>query len=182
LIAVSTLWRRVPRWRLLGIFVGIAFVVGWWVPPITSYAPEDNLTYGAFVRLHQKAVTELERRYPKATVLTAWPGSDEISHPYLGYSTTAHKVVRIENFSFEQLMLAQQSGEYDVALLFSTKTASSRLRWNWWQSVNKRFFDLHDDVSATAAAQVLGGRVVYQEIENGQWVAIVEIDRARNAD
>jgi hypothetical protein len=31
------------------------------------------------------------------------------------------------------------------------------------------------------AAQILGGRVIFHESRNGQWVALVAIERAENA-
>lgn len=182
LIAVSTLWRRVPRWRLLAGFVAVTFVAGWFVPPLTSFAPEDNLNYASYVRLHQRAAGYLSERYSRSTVLTAWPASDEIAHPYLGYVPAPLKVVRVEHFSFDQVMLARQNADYDVAFVFSTRTPRSRLRWDWWNRTNKRFFDLHEDVNPTLAAELLGGRIVMQASENDQWVAVVEINRARNAD
>jgi len=182
LIAVSTLWRRVPRWRLLAGFVAVTFVAGLFVPPLTSFAPEDNLNYASYVRLHQRAAGYLQERYPRATVLTAWPASDEVAHPYLGYVQTPMKVVRVEHFSFDQVMLARQNADYDVAFVFSTKTPRRRLRWEWWNRANEKFFDLHQDLSPALAAELLGGRVVMQENENAQWVAVVEINRSRNAD
>jgi hypothetical protein len=181
IISVSTLWRRVQQWRWVTAFAALAFVVGWFVPPLTSFAPEDNLNYASYVRVHQKAADFLESRYPRTRVLTAWPASDEVAHPYLGYVDRPIRVVRIENFSFEQLMLARQTGDYDVALLFSTKTPR-KFRWNPWEKANARFFDLHEDMSPTAAATLLRGRIVMEASENGQWVAVLEFDRIRNGD
>ncbi|MEO5936488.1 MAG: glycosyltransferase family 39 protein [Terriglobales bacterium] len=182
LISVSTLWRRVPQWKWVVGFVCATLVIGWFVPPLTSYAPEDNLNYASYVRLHQKAAKFVERKYPRARVLTAWPASDEIAHPYLGYVERPLRTVRIENFSFDQLMLARQSGDYDVAFLFSTKTPRSRFRWQFWEGANARYFDLHEDVSPGVAATLLGGRGVMHEADNGQWVAVVEFDRIRYGD
>ncbi len=182
LISVSTLWRRVRQWRWVVGFVCATFVIGWFVPPLTSYAPEDNLNYASYVRLHQKATKYLEAKYPRGKVLTAWPASDEVAHPYLGYAGSPLQVVRIEDFSFDQLMLARQSGDFDVAYLFSTKTPRSRFRWASWEKANARFFDLHEDVSPVAAATLLGGRLVMHEAENGQWVALVEMDKIRYGD
>lgn len=182
LISVSTLWRRVQQGRWVVGFACATFVIGWYVPPLTSYAPEDNLNYAAYVRLHQKAAKFLEAKYPRGKVLTAWPASDEIAHPYLGYVERPLRSVRLEDFSFDQLMLARQSGDFDVAYLFSTKTPRSRFRWAFWDKANARFFDLHEDVSPGVAATLLGGKLVMHETENGQWVALVEFERIRYGD
>jgi hypothetical protein len=182
MIAVSTLWRRVRYWKPLGAFVAATFVIGWFVPPLGDQAPEDNLNYASYVRLHQQAAKLIESRYPRAIVLTAWPASDELTHSYLGYVQKPIQVVRIENFSVEQLKLAQQSGDYDVALIFTTKLPRFRwLGWRSWEAANSRYFDLHEDVSPGLAAFLLQGRIVMQESQNGQRVAVLEFDRARLA-
>ena len=62
-----------------------------------------------------------------ARVLTAWPASDELTRPYLGYVTRPMRVVRIEHFALEQLMSAADArsndarSDFEVALVFSTK-------------------------------------------------------------
>ena len=61
-----------------------------------------------------------------ARVLTAWPASDEITRPWLGYITRPMRVVRIENFSLDEMLSAADfranvSSNYEVALIFSTK-------------------------------------------------------------
>ena len=68
--------------------------------------PKIISAYRDYIRLHQHAEEFLEARYPMARVLTAWPASDELTRPYLGYVTRPMRVVRIENFSVEQLMSA----------------------------------------------------------------------------
>jgi hypothetical protein len=80
-------------------------------------------------------------------------------------------------------MLAKQNSEYDVALLFSTKYEPQRrfIHWNFWEEANKKFFDYHADVAPEVAAEMLGGTIVMQEKRNGQWIAIVEFPRIRNA-
>ena len=106
LVGVSTLWRRVRLWRGVVAMVGLMFVSGWFINPPYGFAPEDNLAYRDYVRLHQRAEEFLEARYPMARVLTAWPASDELTRPYLGYVTRPMRVVRIENFAAGQLMSA----------------------------------------------------------------------------
>ncbi len=57
-----------------------------------------------------------------ARVLTAWPASDEITRPWLGYITRPMRVVRIENFSLDEVLSAADfRSNYEVALIFSTK-------------------------------------------------------------
>ncbi len=114
-------------------------------------------------------------------MLTAWPASDEISRPYLGYVTHPLRVVRIEDFSAEEVIgAAQERGRFDVALVFSTKYEPSRPllgHWRTWEKLKTRFFGFHRDVPPGIAAQLLGGRVVFSEASPGQWVAVIELER-----
>ena len=190
LVCVSTLWRRVRLWFGVAAIVAVTFVAGWFTNPPYGFAPEDNLAYVDYIRLHQRAEQFLEARYPMARVLTAWPASDELTRPYLGYVTRPMRVVRIEHFALEQLMSAADAGAndarsgFEVALVFSTKDEPARAlleHWQLWQEWKRRFFDDHHDVAPASAAQVLGGNVVYTETRNRQWVAVIELERIFDA-
>jgi hypothetical protein len=185
LIAVSTLWRRVRWWRGVIAIVALMFVAGWFVNPPYEFAPEDNLAYRDYIRLHQHAEDFLEARYPMARVLTAWPASDELTRPYLGYVTRPMRVVRIEHFAAEQLMAAADvRSDFEVALVFSTKYEPAHPlleTWLLWQAWKARFFGYHRDVPPAAAAQILGGTLVYTEARNGQWIGVIEMEQIINA-
>jgi hypothetical protein len=189
LIGVSTLRRRVRWWRGVVAIIALMFVAGWFVNPPYGFAPEDNLAYRDYIRLHQHAEEFLEARYPMSRVLTAWPASDELTRPYLGYTTRPMQVVRIEHFAFEELLAAAElrsnfSSNFDLALVFSTKYEPIHPlleRWQLWQVWKTRFFGYHRDASPAAAAQILGGTIVYAETRNGQWIGIIEMDQIVNA-
>jgi hypothetical protein len=185
IVAASTLWRRVRVWPLLVGLVAAAFVAGWFMNPPYGFAPEDNLAYRDYIVLHQQAAQYLEEHATKGPVLTAWPGSDELSQPYLGYVERALPVVRIENFSADEVMAAaEERSRYQTAFLFSTKYEPRHPfleRWPWWQSVKQRFFGFHRDLPPAAAAQFLGGRVVFEDRREGQWVAVVELEHVYDA-
>ena len=185
LIGVSTLWRRVRWWRGVVAIVALMFVAGWFVNPPYGFAPEDNLAYRDYIRLHQHAEDFLEARYPMARVLTAWPASDELTRPYLGYVTRPMRVVRIEHFAAEQLVAAADfRSNFEVALVFSTKYEPAHPlleSWPLWQEWKTRFFGFHRDVPPAAAAHILGGTLVYTETRHGQWIGVVEMDQIRDA-
>jgi hypothetical protein len=185
IICVSTLRRRVRLWRGVIAIVALAFVAALFVNPPYGFSIEDNLAYRDYIRLHQDAETFLEARYPMARVLTAWPANDELTRPYLGYVTRPMRVLRMENFTVETLMSAADlhSG-FDVALVFSTKYEPAHPlleRWERWQTWKMRFFGYHRDVPPEAAAPILGGRLVYSERRNGQWVGVIGIEQVMEA-
>ena len=87
LLCVNTFRRRLREWTALVALSAAAFVVGLFVNPPYRFAPEDNLEYATVIRLHQAAIGQIVGQMPGATVLTAWPATDELSKPELGYVT-----------------------------------------------------------------------------------------------
>lgn len=185
ILAVSTLWRRIRAWRWLVAAVCAAFVAGLFLNPPYGFSPEDNLAYADFVRMHVDAERFLEQRYPSARVLTAWPASDEITQPYLGYVRRPMRVVRIEDFTVEEVMSAAElRSQFDVALVFSTKYEPPHPLlelWPAWERLKTRLFGYHRDVPPAAAAQLLDGRIVFTESRHGLWIAVIEIERIEEA-
>ncbi len=181
ILCVSTLWRRLSYWPAAVAFVALAFVAGWFWNPHYGFSPEDNLAYRDYIVLHQDGERFLEARYPMARVLTAWPASDEITRPWLGYITRPMRVVRIENFTLDEMLSAADFREnYEVALIFSTKYEPGPAPWDRWQKwteLKSRYFGFHRDLPPAAAAKILGGHVVFSEQRQGQWVAVIEMEK-----
>jgi 4-amino-4-deoxy-L-arabinose transferase-like glycosyltransferase len=186
ILAVSTLRRRIRSWPALIALTCAAFVAALFLNPPYGFSPEDNLAYRDYVVIHQHAEAFLEAHYPGRRVLTAWPASDEISRPYLGYVSHGFQVVRIEDFTVEEVMGAAQERErFEVALVFSTKYEPARSllgHWRAWETLKARYFGFHRDLPPAIAAQLLGGRLVFTETSTGQWVAVIEVERALDAD
>jgi hypothetical protein len=182
---VSTLWRRVAYWRLVIAIVCFAFISSWFVNPPYAFPFEDNLAYRDYILLHQGAENFIVQHRGDARVLTAWPASDELTRLYLGYVSTPIHVVRIEDFSLEQVLSAADArGSFDLALVFSTKYEPAHpllQRWRVWDSIKTKFFGFHRDLPPQAAAQILVGDVIYSASRNGQWIAVIEIRRAVEA-
>ncbi len=180
IVGVSTFHRRLRYWPAAVAVVAISFIVAWFWNPPYGFSPEDNLAYRDYVVLHQDAERFLEARYPMAHVLTAWPASDELARPWLGYTTRPMPVVQIEDFSLEQVLSAAEfRSHFKVALVFSTKYEPPHPlleRWKSWEGLKRKFFGFHRDLPPAAAAQILGGRVVYSQERKRQWVAVIEME------
>ena len=185
LLCVATLRRRLRHWEWCVVAVCAAFVFALVTPPPYRVAPEDMLLYRDYILLHKQAETELVRRYPQARVLTAWPASDELTRPFLGYVDKPMQVVRLENFSAAEIeRAALNAGQFDVVFLFSTKWQPPRPLWTqmpFGEALQKRFFDYHEDMTPERAAALLGGRVVSYHNHNNEWVAIIVMDRVEDA-
>jgi hypothetical protein len=131
--------------------------------------------------LHEDGERFLEARYPMARVLTAWPASDEITRPWLGYTTRPMQVVRIENFSLDEVVSAAEfRSNYEAVLIFSTKYEPGPAPWDRWQAwtaLKSRFFGFHHDLPPGPVAKILGGHVVFSEQRQGQWIAVIEMEK-----
>ena len=181
--AVTTFYRRVPFWQGMAVLSAAAFVAGLFVNPPYGFAPEDNLAYAHVVRLHLAGIAQLKKQFPGSTVMTAWPMSDELTRPELGYLKEPFAVYRLEDFSEAQIeRAAQEPEEYSTALVFSTKAEPKRplpgFASGWME---ERFFGLHHDLEPEAIARQLGGTLVWKKEDQGEWVGLIRFNRAIDA-
>lgn len=184
LLFVSTLRRRIREWAYLAVLIAGLFVATWFWRPPYHYSPEDNLAYADFVRLHQDATRFLKLKYPHATVLTAWPASDELTRSWLGYLAQPLRVVRIENFTLDNVAAAQHStAPFDVIFAFSTKYEPARplVFGRFWRGAQEKYFGYHRDLPPEAIAQMFGGTVVWTEHRAGLWAAVIDVPQSHYA-
>jgi len=185
LLCVAMWQRRVRNWWPLVVFSAAAFIAGLFINPPYHFAPEDNLAYRDMIVLQQHATNFIVQRWPQATVLTAFPMCDDLRKPDLGYVPAAMKVVQIDNFSLPQLQLAAgEEDSFDTALVFSTKYDPPSLRGRRIsdQSADVRYFDFHSDLFPEQAAEILHGSIVWKEQRNGQWAAVIRLNKGSYAD
>jgi len=185
LICISTLRRRVRRWTWWVTAACLLFLFNLYIPPPYRISPEDTLLYRDYVLLHKAAASELSLRFPHARVLTAWPASDELTRPFLGYVKDPMEVIRVENFSeFEMFRASRASDQFDVVFLFSTKWEPPHpllATLPFGRALHQRFFDYHEDITPQRAAALLGGRVLSYQNRNNEWVAIIAMEHVENA-
>ena len=197
LLAVAAVYGRLRQWLWYPAVSAAAFLAALLLPPPYRVAPEDTLAYRDAILLEQHAVAIVAARYPSGAVLTAWPYTDALRKPELGYITRPFAVVSIDNFSPEALQAAQPAAPaYSTAIVFSTKyvppgAAFGLGRWlsvnPWDEQQEVRFFGLHRDLDAASVAQLLGGTVIWQERRGSQSAAVLrfahpELARASHPD
>jgi 4-amino-4-deoxy-L-arabinose transferase-like glycosyltransferase len=182
LVCVDTWRQRIPqRWLFIAALSTAGFLSAIWINPPYAFAPEDNLTYRDMIILHQQAVRFIDLKYPGATVLTAWPATAELSRPELGYTNHPVKTTPLQNFSMDEIeKAAADPGNYDTALIFSTKWAPPANRVNLGQrneSSDTKYFDFHHDLSPAEVATLLHGEIVWQRQRKGEWAAVLHFPR-----
>jgi 4-amino-4-deoxy-L-arabinose transferase-like glycosyltransferase len=181
LVAVTTFHCRVPWWQGLAVFSAAAFLVGLFINPPYRFAPEDNLAYAQVIRLHLAGIAQLNAHFRGATVLSAWPLSDELSRPELGYLKDPYAVYRLDDFTAAQVARAAGEPEkFSAALVFSTKYDPPAIGLSLGpnsESIDERYFGLHHDLSPEAIAALLNGNLVWKKEDHGQWIALIGFTR-----
>ena len=152
LLWVAVIWRCTHVW---GLGIGLVCVAFAWrceVNPVGAFTWEENLAYRDFILLHVDAARFIARHVPRARVLTAWPATNELTTPMLGYVNWPVHVFPVEDFKRATLEKALEHREaFDLALIYSTQQGLK-----------------YDDLK-----QLLGGRVIYSEERKGQWIAVL---------
>jgi hypothetical protein len=185
LVWISTLWRRVRYWSVVVGAVLILFVTGLFDNPPYGFSLEDNLAYRDFVVMHVEASRFLAMRYPGGRVLTAWPASDELTQPWLGYVSQPFPVVRLEDFTPAEINRAAARRQFDVAFVFSTKYVPAHPaleNWQAWQRIKARFFGYHRDVLPGDIATRLGGKILFHQERQGQWIAVIGMEGSQETN
>ncbi len=180
-VAVSTFRRRVPYWQAFAVLSAAAFVAALFVNPPYRFAPEDNLAYARVIRLHIAGIAQLNRRDRGATVLSAWPVTDELTRPELGYVKQPYAVDRIDDFTEAQIEHAAAEPEkYSAALVFSTKYDPPSLPLSLGpksEAMDERYFGLHHDLPPKTIALRLHGTLDWQREDHGFWIALIQFNR-----
>jgi hypothetical protein len=176
-LAVSTFRRRVPYWHLLAGLSAAAFVTGIFVNPPYGFAPEDNLAYAHVIRLHEAGIARLKAKYPGATVLSAWPLTDALRKPELGWVKQPWDVYPIDDFASGEIdKAAEEPGRYSAALVFSTKYDPPPII-ALGRRYDEAYFGLHHDLPPEEIAQRLNGQLVWKGQDQGMWIALIRFNR-----
>jgi hypothetical protein len=90
--------------RVIGSSVLVAgLAAGNWINPPYPFPYENNLAVVDFVDVHKRAAAYLARAYPAARINTAWPLTEELAHPELGYVATPLTINSIPNLTAHSL-------------------------------------------------------------------------------
>ena len=184
-VCVAIWCGRTRYWPWLAALTAAAFVSAIWLNPPTSFAPEDNLTYRDMIVVHQEAAAYIDRHYPDAQVLTAWPASSELFVVDLGYVSQTIKVTPLENFTAAEInKAAQEPGKFDTALIFTTHYTSPALQRYLLKHPNTkrgREFAQDRDLTPQEVAAILHGTVIVEYERNGETAAVLRFSRSYEA-
>lgn len=186
LLCIDT-WSERTRWLAwLTIATAAVFISGLWINPPTAFAPEDTLVYRDMIVVHEEAIAFVNQHYPDATVLTAWPVSNDLFNPELGYTTHRMRVTPVENFSFDEIQKAAQHPEdFDTAIVFTTHYVAPSLQRYLLSHPDSRIgrvVTANPDLSPPEIAAILHGQIVWQSPNlDGEWAAVLRFNRSYEA-
>ena len=175
LLAVMFLFHLPKRLaRSVVLVVAVCFSGSWFLNPPYPFPFEDNLAYADFVRLHQQAAQYLESQPGQPRILTAWPASDELARPFLGYVHRPLRVVSIRGFRPEDFR-GVSPDSFDLLYLYSRKWEPAHnllMRIPFLQKLQTRYFDYAPQARDESLAAQYGLRLLRQLERRGQWVRI----------
>ena len=167
-LLVETLPR--PVMRAAFVLVAAGFVGSWFINPPFPFAYENNLSYADFIRLHQQASEWLSAQPDHPRILTAWPATDELSRPELGYVQQPMRVVTVPRFAppdFRNI----PGDSFDLLYLYSRKwdpPDNWLLRYPWLARLDRYTRPIHPRFVAFRYDLHL----VAEFHRRGQWVRI----------
>ncbi len=178
LIAVILI-RRLPKLaaRSLLALTACCFVWAWFLNPPYPFPYEDNLAYADFVQLHERAAQFLEAQAGDKRVLTAWPATDELARPSLGYVRRPLHIVASEGFAGDDFRSISMDS-FDCLYLYSRRWEPAN---NWLERfprllrLQARYFEYQPQAREDELVAKYHLRLLASFEKRGQWVRIYVI-------
>lgn len=173
LIAVSEWLLRLPRAAWWGAGCAAVLVASWFWNPPYPFPYEDNLAYVHFVRLHQAAARELETEAAPGPILTAWPATDELTRPDLGYVTHPLRVRAVADFRPSSLASVRPGPEslYLFSRVYQPRVDIAR-DTPFWSRWARRYYAYAAPAAPAAWMAKLRVVPIFRRSGAGQWVLV----------
>ncbi len=173
ILAVRAIWNLpAASARILCLVLAAAFVGAWFINPPYPFPYEDNLAYADFVRLHEQVATYLESLPGEPVILTAWPATDELRQPFLGYVSHPLRVMAVRGFKSADL---RDPPGFQVFYLYSRQwNPPGNLFTLFGPARGKidRFFQYEPPVAPAVLESRFHLTLLKQFQRRGQWVRI----------
>ncbi|MGH9465928.1 MAG: ArnT family glycosyltransferase [Terriglobales bacterium] len=173
IIGVSELLVRLPRAAWWATACAAILVASWFWNPPYPFPYEDNLAYVHFIRLHQAAARELEAHPPAGAIWTAWPATDELTRPALGYVGHRLPIHALQNFSAASL---DQVTEAPPVLYLYSRIYQPRMDLakdsSLWARWSLHYFGYSGPAPPVAWLRRLHLHPLYRRASHGQWVLL----------
>lgn len=167
-LAYSFHWRWITQGAMtLALLFGL-----WWNPPY-PFSFENNLAMTDFVSLQMEAAAYLERHAADARIASAWPFTDALSRPELGYVGHPIRVERAEDFRLTSLADLDRS-KVDALVVFSRVWAldGGALDFRFVREYLRRNWGYYEQATPDQIHAGWGFVPVLRWTRRGQWIEI----------
>ena len=168
-----------PAWRWTSHTAMLAcLVTGWfWSTPF-PWPYEDNLAMVDFVRLQQDAAGYLEAYAPSARVASAWPFTDAIQHPEMGYVESPLKALQAPGLHLTDLA-GLGRGNFDVLVMFTNQrpVQGSLLDFPALRGFLRHYYDYQPQATPEEIRAGIGFVPLKRWERGGQWIEIYAPER-----
>lgn len=173
---------------------GISTLSGWWrntvlavsclglvamlfVNPPWPFALENNLAMVDLVEAQENVANLIEARLSRNRITTAWPLTDALRKPYLGYVERPIENVRtVDDFSLERLKaLPWERGDVLVLYARAWNPANSLSRWPAARNLLRKFFRQPEEAGVMDVRDLPGLQPLIGFEHRGFWVEILVV-------
>ena len=163
-----------PKWRWTSHAAMIVLLIaGWFWNPPYPFAYENNLAMVDFIRLQQDAASYREANAPGQRIATAWPLTDEITNPDLGYVTRPLQTVDAGGLRRDYLArLNRQSFDLLVVYKRLRPAAGTILDIAPLRNVLEHYYEYHPQATAEEIRAELGFVPLMRWERRDQWIEI----------
>jgi hypothetical protein len=173
--AMATAASVYPRhWRWASHTGMVALLVAGWFWNSPFPVPyENNLSMVDFVRLQQEAAQYLEAYAPAARIASAWPFTDAVLHPELGYVEHALTALKAPGMHVTDIA-GLGRGNFDVLVMFVNKrpVKGSSIDVPPMRGFLRHYYDYEPQSSAEEIRAGLGYVPFKRWERRGQWIEI----------
>ncbi len=173
--------RRLQFWAPAVLCLGLLLSIFWGPPYLTPF--ENNIAFTDFVQLQEEAAVFLNRMPDRPrSVASAWPFTDALRRPVLGYTPRSFEtVVETSDFrrpSVEQA-LAKHGAPVDAVVLYDRLHEPSRSlsAIPWVRTFLARYYDYAPQITAEEMLRLGYVQQIRME-QRGQWIAVYTPRRA----
>jgi len=159
------------RWTTHAVMVGALFVGWFWDPPYL-FPYENNLAMVNFVELQKQAADFLGAYARNKQVGTAWPLSEELTHPEMGYVEQPFSVAEAPGLELTQLANLDRN-KVDVLVVYSRSWPLENSPFaDTIRQILRRHFDYHPPATSEEIRAGLGYTPIVRLTRSSQWLEV----------
>ncbi len=166
-----------PRWRIAGqgALVLCLVAANFWTSLVWPGPHENNLAMTRLIDVHRQTAAFLEMHLrPGARVATAWPFSDALRRPELGYVSRPLNVVALEDFEPDSIK-GLRGKPVDAFVLFSRQREP---RWSLVpdalaRHILRSYYGFEEPLDAEETARILTLERAASWSHGGEWSEVL---------